>query len=32
MIGRVYVHETQEDFLEWLASAEKNEHGRVASK
>lgn len=32
MIGRIYVHETQEDFLEWLASAEKNEYSRTAAK
>jgi cytochrome c oxidase subunit 2 len=32
MIGRVYVHETREDFLDWLESAEKSEHGKIAAK
>ncbi|MCI0684133.1 MAG: hypothetical protein L0Y71_18650 [Gemmataceae bacterium] len=30
MIGRVYVHRTQDDFLEWLEQAGKSEHGRTA--
>ena len=29
MIGRVYVHPSQEDFLEWLEQAGKNEHSRT---
>jgi cytochrome c oxidase subunit 2 len=32
MIGRVYVHESEQDFLDWLVSAEEKEHGRVAAK
>jgi cytochrome c oxidase subunit 2 len=32
MIGRVYVHSTQEDFLEWLEQAGKSEHSRTAVK
>ncbi len=29
MVGRIYVHPTQEDFLAWLEQAGKEEHGRV---
>ena len=32
MIGRVYVHPSQEDFLDWLEHAGKSEHGRVAER
>jgi len=32
MIGRVYVHSSQEDFLEWLEQAGKAEHSRTATK
>jgi cytochrome c oxidase subunit 2 len=30
MIGRVYVHPSEEDFLSWLTQAGKSEYGRVA--
>jgi cytochrome c oxidase subunit 2 len=32
MIGRVYVHETREDFLNWLEAAEKVSHARSGSR
>ena len=32
MIGRIYVHESRDDFLEWLKTAEQeNQKGKVAS-
>jgi cytochrome c oxidase subunit 2 len=32
MIGRVYVHETADDFLRWLVDAEKAAHARSGSR
>jgi heme/copper-type cytochrome/quinol oxidase subunit 2 len=32
MVGRVYVHPTQEDFLAWLDHAGKSEHGKAVMK
>jgi len=32
MIGRVYVHETEEDFLAWLEHAGKLEYSKTATK
>jgi cytochrome c oxidase subunit 2 len=32
MIGRVYVHETREDFMEWLKQASQAEHGRPTNQ
>jgi heme/copper-type cytochrome/quinol oxidase subunit 2 len=32
MIGRVYVHKDQADFLEWLKSAEKYNRQRTSDK
>jgi len=32
MIGRVYVHPNQEDFLTWLEQAGKSEQGKTAGK
>ena len=32
MIGRLYVHETQADFLDWLRSAEQEDHRRTQPK
>ncbi len=32
MVGRVLVHETQDDFMSWLRAKEKEEHGRVSAK
>jgi hypothetical protein len=32
MIGRVYVHPSQEQFLEWLEKAEKEAHARTGSR
>jgi cytochrome c oxidase subunit 2 len=32
MIGRVYVHPSQEQFLEWLDKAEKEAHARTGSR
>ncbi len=32
MIGKVYVHPSEEDFLEWLEKAYEDQHGQVAKK
>jgi cytochrome c oxidase subunit 2 len=32
MVGRVYVHPTKEDFLDWLEQTGKSEHGKTAVK
>lgn len=32
MIGRVFVHDTAEDFLAWLEQSGKSEHGKTAAK